>query len=347
MAAYSKGGKKGELNLAGDWKKISAAFGNSPKVKALNSKIKASLKNAPKAMGHTEKAQLGKIKELEAQTKKEAKQIKKLQSKKSNDVAALAKDLKQFKSEFREMKSHIAKHIKTPYAKAHGHAAGGKPQTATLKKGSTTLKVKKVKKAPRVKKVTKAQVSKTKALRAKARAVLRKEGKAIPKILKKGSLDKMMKQKRVQTTPELGENDEFNSKDLDSEAKGLKADLDRIAKHTDMKHLHAASAIAEVTITDDEVAKAKREAQKMPLLLALSNRLPWTQRRKLSPRRRSRWRLMLLSLKLRRLLPQGERHTSTSSRRSLLRRMLPLRHSMSMPSTWLRPRLAWIATSPP
>merc|ERR1711907_645320 len=151
------------------------------------------------------------------------------------------------------MKSHIAKHIKTPYAKAHGHAAGGKPQT---------IKVKKVKKAPRVKKVTKAQVSKTKALRAKARAVLRKEGKAIPKILKKGSLDKMMKQKRVQTTPELGENDEFNSKDLDSEAKGLKADLDRIAKHTDMKHLHAASAIAEVTITDDEVAKGKREAQK-------------------------------------------------------------------------------------
>merc|ERR1711871_675077 len=283
MAAYSKG-KKGNLNLAGDWKKISAAFGNSPRVKALNpavtsaveapgaaesakvnalnSKIKASLKNAPKAMGHTEKAQLGKIKELEAQTKKEAKQIKKLQSKKSNDVAALAKDLKQFKSEFREMKSHIAKHIKTPYAKAHGHAAGGKPQTATLKKGVTTIKVKKVKKAPRVKKVTKAQVSKTKALRAKARAVLRKEGKAIPKILKKGSLDKMMKQKKVQTTPELGENDEFNSKDLDSEAKGLKADLDRIAKHTDMKHLHAASAIAEVTITDDEVAKGKREAQK-------------------------------------------------------------------------------------
>merc|ERR1711871_1330466 len=277
MAAYSKGGKKGELNLAGDWKKISAAFGNSPRVKALNpavtsaveapgaaesakvnalnSKIKASLKNAPKAMGHTEKAQLGKIKELEAQTKK-------LQSKKSNDVAALAKDLKQFKSEFREMKSHIAKHIKTPYAKAHGHAAGGKPQTATLKKGVTTIKVKKVTKAPRVKKVTKAQVSKTKALRAKARAVLRKEGKAIPKTLKKGSLDKMMKQKRVQTTPELGENDEFNSKDLDSEAKGLKADLDRIAKHTDMKHLHAASAIAEVTITDDEVAKGKREAQK-------------------------------------------------------------------------------------
>merc|ERR1711871_1225253 len=278
MAAYSKGKKgnqKGNLNLAGDWKKISAAFGNSPRVKALNSavtsaveapgaaesakvnalnsKIKASLKNAPKAMGHTEKAQLGKIKELEAQTKKEAKQIKKLQSKKSNDVAALAKDLKQFKSEFREMKSHIAKHIKTPYAKAHGHAAGGKPQTATLKKGVTTIKVKKV---------TKAQVSKTKALRAKARAVLRKEGKAIPKILKKGSLDKMMKQKKVQTTPELGENDEFNSKDLDSEAKGLKADLDRIAKHTDMKHLHAASAIAEVTITDDEVAKGKREAQK-------------------------------------------------------------------------------------
>merc|ERR1711968_110156 len=261
-------GKKGNLNLAGDWKKISAAFGNSPRVKALNSavtsaveapgaaesakvnalnsKIKASLKNAPKAMGHTEKAQLGKIKELEAQ-------IKKLQSKKSNDVAALAKDLKQFKSEFREMKSHIAKHIKTPYAKAHGHAAGGKPQTATLKKGVTTIKVKKV---------TKAQVSKTKALRAKARAVLRKEGKAIPKILKKGSLDKMMKNKHVQQTPELGENDEFNSKDLDSEAKGLKADLDRIAKHTDMKHLHAASAIAEVTITDDEVAKGKREAQK-------------------------------------------------------------------------------------
>merc|ERR1711871_1746231 len=103
MAAYGKG-KKGNLNLAGDWKKISAAFGNSPRVKALNSavisaveapgaaesakvnalnsKIKASLKNAPKAMGHTEKAQLGKIKELEAQTKKEAKQIKKLQSKK-------------------------------------------------------------------------------------------------------------------------------------------------------------------------------------------------------------------------------------------------------------------------
>merc|ERR1711968_412636 len=268
-------GKKGNLNLAGDWKKISAAFGNSPRVKALNSavtsaveapgaaesakvnalnsKIKASLKNAPKAMGHTEKAQLGKIKELEAQTKKEAKQIKKLQSKKSNDVAALAKDLKQFKSEFREMKSHIAKHIKTPYAKAHGHAAVDKPQTATLKKGATTLKVKKV---------TKAQVSKTKALRAKARAVLRKEGRPIPKILKKGSLDKMMKNKHVQQTPELGEDDEFNSKDLDSEAKGLKADLDRIAKHTDMKHLHAASALAEVTIADDEAAAGKREAQK-------------------------------------------------------------------------------------
>merc|ERR1711968_283752 len=329
-------GKKGNLNLAGDWKKISAAFGNSPRVKALNSavtsaveapgaaesakvnalnsKIKASLKNAPKAMGHTEKAQLGKIKELEAQTKKEAKQIKKLQSKKSNDVAALAKDLKQFKSEFREMKSHIAKHIKTPYAKAHGHAAGGKPQTATLKKGVTTIKVKKV---------TKAQVSKTKALRAKARAVLRKEGKAIPKILKKGSLDKMMKQKKVQTTTELGENDEFNSKDLDSEAKGLKADLDRIAKHTDMKHLHAASAIAEVTITDDEVAKGKREAQKDAALVGAIKQAAVDPKKEAFAEKKVAMAAHAALTEAQKIAAARERHTSTSSRRSLLRRMLP------------------------
>merc|ERR1712072_727583 len=184
---------------------------------------------------------------------------------KQNEVQTLEKEVQ-------ELKQAVNSHIQTPVDKAHGANAKTVPVT-TLQNGDTKLHVQPAQPAQSGNPIVQVakeemeasrkpgdsdQVANTRALRKKARNVLRAQSKAIPAILAKGTLDNLM-QKGKQPA-KLGESNTYNEADLDDEDKKLKTELEDIGKRT--KAVAGAHGLPAVTIKLDASYENKRMAQK-------------------------------------------------------------------------------------
>jgi hypothetical protein len=163
-----------------------------------------------------------------------------VQAEQATEIQKQEGEIEALKSEVKELKNQVANPEAAPPAP---ESPDGTPPAANAQ-----------------------QVKKTKALRKAARKALRADGKRIPQILKKGTLDQMLRDKQnsaVPTSPvRLGEDDSFDQEDLDKDKKTLNTELQAIEKKTDTSHIEQAKRLPEVEDDADVAGEAAKMGRK-------------------------------------------------------------------------------------